>query len=187
MWVCIYCCLPHGFYVYLFWFPMAVCDYLYTDYAVVLVTCVFSSGCRQRPERRERRTCRLRACELLIDFMQLYLSRCIKVARTVTEMESFSWITYSRSSMDLHQQPSSLDLAYIYVCVRAFSLLFPFILFWLYFDFCRECWLKDLQDLKDLLWVNDGHSLVLFPKTILLTSKYYINIPVICLFLIYFW
>lgn len=40
-----------------------------------------------------------------------------KVTRTVTEMESFSWITYPRSSMDLHQQPSSLDLAYIYVCV----------------------------------------------------------------------
>lgn len=61
-------CLPYAFnecvcLSFIFDVRVCVCEYLYTDYAVLLATCVFSSGCRQRPERRERRSCCFGACE----------------------------------------------------------------------------------------------------------------------------
>lgn len=70
-------CHMHSMSVFVFLLSMGVCWYVYTDYAVLLATCVFSSGRCQRPERRKRRTCCLGACELLIVFKHLYLSRCI--------------------------------------------------------------------------------------------------------------
>lgn len=57
--------------------PIVVCNCHYTDFAVVLVTCVFSSGCCQRPERRKRRPCCLGTCKLLIVFTPLDSSRYI--------------------------------------------------------------------------------------------------------------
>lgn len=70
---------------------MAVCVCLYTDNTVVLVTCLFSSGCCQRTERRERRACCFGACELLTVLMHLYLSRCIQ-SGLLTEI--IKWIIF---------------------------------------------------------------------------------------------
>lgn len=64
-----------GSFFYLGWLCVCVCVCLYTDNTVVLVTCLFSSGCCQRTERGERRACCPGACELLTVLVHLYLSK----------------------------------------------------------------------------------------------------------------
>lgn len=110
---------------------MAVCVYLYTDNTVVLVTCLFPSGCCQRTERRERRACCPGACEWLTVLMHLYLSKWLTAGQ--------KWSTWT-----------------IFLCgfvMKSETKVALFKLDAIFLSFIRVCWLKDRPDLKDLLWV----------------------------------